>query len=79
MKLAKAKEYFELGVITSMQAVNLGSAGFWMLVLESKSNSWGNTLETALGEVKVYATLDSLNRDVERIMGTRPSVWVYQL
>jgi hypothetical protein len=79
MKLAKAKEYFELGVITSMSAVSLGAAGGWILCVESKSNAWGNTLQTALGEDKVYATLDSLNRDVERIIGSQPDTWAYRL
>jgi hypothetical protein len=79
MKLAKAKEYFDLGVITSLSAVSAGSEGGWMLCIESKSNAWGNTLQTALGEDKIYATLDSLNRDVERIIGTSPEIWAYRL
>lgn len=79
MKLAKAKEYFELGLITSMSAVNAGSEGGWILCIESTSSSWGNTLQTALGDEKIYATLDSLNRDVERIIGARAEIWAYRL
>ena len=79
MKLAKAKEYFQLGVITNLSAVSTGFEGGWLLCIESESNAWGNTMQTALGQEKVYATLDSLNRDVERIIGSKPEMWSYKL
>lgn len=68
MKLKQAKEYFELGVITSVHAVRDIEPGRWLLCIEGKEGrSW--TLETALGKPKSYASLDTLMGEVEEIAG----------
>lgn len=69
MKLAKAKEYYELDLLKSFSALRVDDtpAG-WQLVIEgSKGQSW--TLKTALGQVKIFASLDSLSTEVQRIFG----------
>jgi len=81
MKLAKAKEYYALGLISGLWAVQASSGCVegWILVLDSSVGQAGShSLKTALGEEKFYATLDSLNRDVVRIIGSRQS-WSMRL
>lgn len=72
MKLAKLKEYYSLGLIDGVSAVP--TDGGWLLCVDSKSNPYGLTVKTALGEEKVYSTLDSLDRDVQRVTGS-PQSW----
>ena len=69
MKLAKAKEYHELGLLKSFAAVRVDDteAG-WLLTIEGpEGRSW--TMKTALGQDKVYSTLDTLSTEVQRIFG----------
>lgn len=69
MQIQQAKEYFELGVVTGFCAVRDPLvSGNWMLVVAGKEgNSW--TLQTALGKVKSFASLDTLVKQVEGISG----------
>lgn len=68
MNIKKAKEYYELGVVTSMHAVRDIEPGRWLLVIEGKEGrSW--TLETALGKPKSFASLDTLVGEIEGIAG----------
>lgn len=78
MKLAQAKEYYKLEVLTAFFALpDPATDGGWLLVIEGqKGNSW--TLQTALGDPKVYSTLDSLTKDVQRIIGLIPH-WSFRL
>jgi hypothetical protein len=71
MKIAKAKEYFNLGFIRNFAAVACGSEPGFMLIFECDHSAYGQELETALGKTKIYATLDSLAADVDRIRGYR--------
>lgn len=68
MKIAKAKEYFELGLLKSFAAVRVDDPEGWMLTIEGpESRSW--VMKTALGQDKVYSTLDTLSTEVQRIFG----------
>jgi hypothetical protein len=77
MKLAQAREYYELGVLTALFALKDPASAGWLLVIEGQEGrSW--TLQTALGEPKVYATVDSLTKEVERIVGSVPD-WTFRI
>lgn len=71
MNIKKAKEYFELGVLTGFDAVRDPlKPGNWMLVISGKEGrSW--TLHTALGKgkEKTFASLDTLVGEIEEITG----------
>lgn len=68
MKIKQAKEYYDLGVLTGFAAVRDPMTTGWMVVIEGKAGkSW--TLETALGAVKSFASLDTLVGEVESITG----------
>lgn len=75
MKIATAKEYFELGVLTGFDAVRDPLTTGWLLSISGKDGRcW--TLQTALGVAKVYATLDSLVTEVGRITGQVSSLHI---
>ena len=78
MKLAKAKEYYGLGLVVAFTTVPC--EGGWLLTIETttRDGDYGHVMETALGEQKVYSTLDSLDRDLVRIVGSRQS-WSLRL
>jgi len=69
MQLKKAKEYYELGIISEFSAVkNEKRPGYWLLSIKGKEDrTW--TLKTARNEEKDYSSLDSLVNEVERIVG----------
>ncbi|BBP02503.1 hypothetical protein [Sulfuriferula nivalis] len=72
MKINQAKAYFELGIITKFYAVRDIEPGCWILCIEGQQDkNW--TLQTALGKTKVFATLDTLTREIETIMGSHVS------
>jgi hypothetical protein len=69
MQIAQAKEYFNLGIVTGIQAVRDPMAvGAWLLVVMGKEGrSW--TLQTKLGKAKSFSSLDTLAGQVEQIAG----------
>lgn len=83
MKLAKAKEYYELGLLKAFSAVAVHDEGEppgWILSIAGKEGrAW--TMHTALNEEKTYATLDSLNADVRRVLGAGAAApcWTFNL
>jgi len=85
MNLAKAKEYYELGILTEFTATPCSDDNetAWMLCIQgtnAKGEEQGWTLETALGHPKIYSKLESLSADVHRIMGaTARQPWTMKL
>ncbi len=70
MNVAKAKEYYDLGIITRAGVVRDPlEPGSWIVVLsnEEKQTSWD--LRTARGEVRSFKTLDAVISTVEEISG----------
>lgn len=69
MNVAKAKEYYQLGLINRVGAVRDPFSTGWMLVLsdEEKGTSWD--LRTARGDVRLFKTLDAVISTVEEISG----------
>lgn len=69
MNIKKAKDYYELGVLTAFYAVRDPlKPGNWLLAIEGKEGrSW--TLQTALGKDKSFASLDTLAGEIEEICG----------
>lgn len=75
MKINQAKEYYELGVLTGFGAVHDIKPGNWLLVIEGKDGRrW--TLQTAKGEAKSFASLDTLVGEIEKITGRVSSISV---
>jgi hypothetical protein len=69
MKIKLAKDYFDLGVITQINAVKNPDSPGWLMQIEDK-NGKQQTLQTARNQAKSFATLDALVKDVERIGGS---------
>lgn len=70
MKLKQAREYFELGAISGFDAVRDPTRpGYWMLSITYSKGRNDTTLETALGDTKSFATLDTLVKEVAGITG----------
>jgi hypothetical protein len=68
MDIAKAKEYFELGLITGFYSVRDLEPGSWVLCIEgSDGRSWD--LKTAKGQMKTFRSLDTLAGEIESISG----------
>lgn len=68
MQISQAKEYFELGVVTSVVASPYPMGKGWLLTFEGKEGKrW--ILETKLGKPKVFASMDTLVGQVEQITG----------
>lgn len=77
MKLAQAKEYYEMGILKSFGALKDPLTDGWLLAVEIQDGrSW--TMHTALGEPKVYASMDSITKEVDRIIGMIPD-WTFKL
>lgn len=76
MKVKQAKEYFEDGMITGFDAVRDPlMTGGWLLVISGKhGKSW--TFETALGEPRSFAKLDTLVGQVAAITGQVSSLHI---
>ena len=75
MKVKQAKEYFELGIITGLDAVRDPMGKGWLLVVVGKEGrSW--TLQTAKGESKTFSSLDTLVGEIEAITGRVSSLHV---
>ncbi len=73
MKIAQAKEYFDLGVITRFYAVRDLNPSAWLLCIEGREGrSW--TLQTSKGESKVFSSLDTLAGEISKITGRVTSV-----
>jgi len=69
MKIKQAKEYFHDGMVTGFYAVRDPlAASCWLMVIEGHGGkSW--TLQTALGEPKSFASVDTLLGQIEDISG----------
>lgn len=69
MKIKQAKEYFDDGMITGFAAVRDPLvAGGWLLSISGKNGKcW--TLDTALGEQRSFAKIETLISQVEAISG----------
>jgi uncharacterized protein YecA (UPF0149 family) len=76
MKIKQAKEYFEDGVITGFDAVRDPlKPGAWILSISGKNGkNW--TFQTALGETRSFAKLDTLVGEIESITGCVSSLRV---
>lgn len=76
MKIKQAKEYFEDGVITGFDAVRdpLKPGGWLLAISGHNGKSW--TLQTALGEARSFAKLDTLIGEIESITGRVSSLHV---
>lgn len=76
MKIKQAKEYFEDGMITGFDAVRDPMVpGGWLLSITGKNGRcW--MLETALGEPRSFAKIDTLIGQVEDISGRVSSLHV---
>lgn len=69
MLLNIAKQLFENGVITSIQAIQFPMAqDGWSMLITTK-NGEQTYLYTSKGEPKIYLKMDSLLNDVNRITG----------
>lgn len=70
MNLAKLKELFSYGIITDIRAIKdiLNGEKGWRLEIEI-NDEVNTTMQTALGNIKIYKTLESLLNDVARIKG----------
>lgn len=78
MKLNQAKEYYDFDVLTGFDAVSDPITGGWLLVVHGKNDkSW--TIQTALGQDKVYSNFDSVNSEINRITGFKPPVWSFKI
>jgi hypothetical protein len=76
MKIATAKEYYELNVLTGFDAVRDPLSHGWLLSISGKEGRcW--TLQTALGATKTYSTLDSVVVEVQRITGRVSSLHIH--
>lgn len=69
MKIKLAKDSFELGVITQINAIKNPDSPGWLMQLEDKTGKQ-RTLQTARNQPKSFTTLDALVKDVERIGGS---------
>lgn len=68
MQIGQLKEYFNLGVVNGFSAQREPMGGGWILLVRGTENrSWN--LETKLGKVKIFASLDTLVGQVEQIAG----------
>ena len=73
MKLSQAKEYFDLHLVTGFDVLlePMQEGCYYLLVKGTVERSW--VLDTALGQRKVYASSDSVLRDINRITGRKVS------
>lgn len=68
MQIGQAKEYFQLGVIVDFVAVRNPMGKGWLLGITGKEfRNW--TLETKLGQPRVFSSLDTLAGIVDDIAG----------
>lgn len=76
MQIKQAKEYFNDGMITGFDAVRDPlMTGGWLLVISGKNGKkW--TFQTALGESRSFAKLDTLVGQVEAITGRVSSLHI---
>ena len=65
MDIAKAKDYYSLGVLKGFDIVRDGDK--WLLAIEYKTGS--DTIHRARGGPKLYATIDGVVIDIQHIMG----------
>lgn len=73
MQIGQLKEYFGLGVIQGFSAQREPMGNGWVLLVRgTEGRSWH--LETKLGKVKVFASLDTLIGQVDQVAGLVPEV-----
>lgn len=68
MNIKQAKEYFEIGAITSFHILRDPMGSGWLLVVETLAGK-SSTLQTALNKDKVFSSLDTLHGEIESIAG----------
>lgn len=70
MDMQKAKDMFGVGAIAEVSVARapLDAASGWIVAFRFKAGN-GDVLETALGRVKVFSSLDTLYGQVEKITG----------
>ena len=65
----QAREYYELDAITGISAIrDSKNEGSWLLICHGKKDQTYD-IATFRGDWKVYASLDTLVKDVEEISG----------
>lgn len=69
MQLKTAKEYFHLGVVKGFRAERVPMSRGWQMVVIGRGIDEVWTLQTALNETRVFASLDTLVSTVEGIAG----------
>lgn len=75
MQISQAKDYFDAGVIKSLDAVRDPiNPGNWLLILSGPNGQW--TLQTKLGQPRSFASVDTLVGVVEKVTGTVASLRV---
>lgn len=76
MKIKQAKEYFDDGMITGFCATRDPlTPACWLLVIEGRNGkSW--TFQTALGDARSFAKVDTLVSQVEAITGRVSSLTI---
>lgn len=68
MQIGQAKDYFELGVVTGFFASREPMGKGWIMGIWGKEGKhW--VLETKLGKVKAFSSLDTLVGQVQEITG----------
>lgn len=77
MKIKQAKELNDFGVLKGFDAVRdpMSEAGGWLLAIEGKDGKC-YTLETSMGQPKVFSKLETLISDVESITGRVSSLHI---
>lgn len=69
MDIKQAKEYFHLGVILYIYVFpDVLNPSSWTICLEDKNHKFHN-LETALGKIKSYKSLDTAAGEIRSITG----------
>lgn len=68
MQIGKAKDYFENGLIVGFTARRAEMMPGWHLTFNLRSGSF-ESLETKLGQLRVFASLDTLVGVIESVGG----------
>lgn len=75
IQIGKAKEFFELGLITGFQIVKAIQPGKWVLVMTgTEFRAW--TLATKLNEAKLFSSVDTLIGQAEQVAGREIEAWI---
>jgi hypothetical protein len=69
MNVKQAKEYYDLGIISTLHIVRDPMSTGWLLVVETNQVGKSFTLQTALNKDKVFSSLDTVHGEIEHITG----------